>query len=206
MLAPHWDEIFPRKLSMRFNRGQGGPVKIIFQISCDPSAPELASSLTSHSFKRRRDLRMASCEWTPASQRGQAFQREDTLDNTAVCDPATAGVKSAGGCCAPAAGLASGGVKRRAGSPHTLHCLLLFAAAPLACATGAFTCTVQDASCAALGDLFYATAGPAWNNNFGWTLAASGARAAFKRFPCAAPIFFQIFVWLVCSTRIQGRR
>ena len=89
---------------------------------------------------------MASCEWTPASQRGQAFQREDAaLDNTAVRDPATAGVKRAGGCCVPAAGPASGGVKRRAGSPHTLHCLLLFAAAPLACAAGAFTCTVQDA-------------------------------------------------------------
>lgn len=40
-----------------------------------------------------------------------------------------------------------------------------------------FACTVQDATCAALGDLYASTNGPGWVHTDGWKAAANGSFA-----------------------------
>ena len=45
---------------------------------------------------------------------------------------------------------------------------------PVDCGHGAFNCTKQDASCAALGDLYYGTRFSSWLIRDGWDKAAAG--------------------------------
>ena len=45
---------------------------------------------------------------------------------------------------------------------------------PVDCGRGPFVCTRQDATCEALGDLYYATNGSGWRDNSGWEAAAAG--------------------------------
>ena len=59
---------------------------------------------------------------------------------------------------------------------------VLFSLLVARCASGLFTCTVQDDICAALGDLYAATNGPGWVNNTGWADAASGVPADYCTF------------------------
>lgn len=57
-----------------------------------------------------------------------------------------------------------------------------------------FTCTTQDATCAALGDLYAATSGPStWTNNRGWAAAAAGAYKPGQTF-----CFFSKCLSIVC--------
>jgi hypothetical protein len=42
---------------------------------------------------------------------------------------------------------------------------------PVNCGRGPFVCARQDATCEALGDLYYATNGPCWANKQGWEAA-----------------------------------
>ena len=48
--------------------------------------------------------------------------------------------------------------------------------------TGPFVCTRQDATCAALGDLYYAANGARWRSNDGWNDAASGVATDYCTF------------------------
>ena len=52
--------------------------------------------------------------------------------------------------------------------------------------TGPFVCTRQDATCAALGDLYYATNGARWRSNGGWDDAASGVATEYCTFEWAS--------------------
>ena len=45
---------------------------------------------------------------------------------------------------------------------------------PVDCGRGVFVCTRQDATCEALGDLYYATNGAGWQYRQGWETAAAG--------------------------------
>ena len=45
-----------------------------------------------------------------------------------------------------------------------------------------FACTAADATCSALGDLYYATNGSWWTNNTGWSSAASGSASDYCGF------------------------
>jgi hypothetical protein len=47
---------------------------------------------------------------------------------------------------------------------------------------GPFVCTKQDATCEALGDLFYATNGSGWLNREGWEAAAAGVTTDYCSF------------------------
>lgn len=53
---------------------------------------------------------------------------------------------------------------------------------PVDCGRGPFTCTKQDATCEALGDLYYATNGAGWLKNDGWAAAASGIPTSYCSF------------------------
>ena len=53
---------------------------------------------------------------------------------------------------------------------------------PVDCGRGPFTCTKQDATCEALGDLYYATNGSGWNNNGGWSSASVGIPTDYCKF------------------------
>ena len=53
---------------------------------------------------------------------------------------------------------------------------------PVDCKRGPFVCTKQDATCEALGDLYYATNGSGWTNNSGWADAAAGKATDYCNF------------------------
>ena len=53
---------------------------------------------------------------------------------------------------------------------------------PVDCSRGRFMCKRQDATCEALGDLYYATNGARWLNNLGWERAAAGTATDYCDF------------------------
>ena len=48
--------------------------------------------------------------------------------------------------------------------------------------TRVFSCTQQDATCSALGDLYYATNGAGWTINTGWASASAGTSTDYCTF------------------------
>ena len=48
--------------------------------------------------------------------------------------------------------------------------------------TRVFSCTQQDATCSALGDLYYATNGTGWGTNTGWASASAGTSTDYCTF------------------------
>ena len=58
---------------------------------------------------------------------------------------------------------------------------------PVDCSRGPFACTKQDATCEALGDLYYATNGAGWLNKGGWESAAAGVATDYCSFYPADP-------------------
>lgn len=59
--------------------------------------------------------------------------------------------------------------------------------APVECGRGVFVCTKQDATCEALGDLYYATNGKEWNDRQEWEAAASGISTDYCSFSFSGP-------------------
>ena len=53
---------------------------------------------------------------------------------------------------------------------------------PVDCGRGPFACTKQDATCEALGDLYYATNGAGWLIKDGWETAAAGIATDYCSF------------------------
>ena len=77
--------------------------------------------------------------------------------------------------------------------------LLLFSAQQT---HAAFTCTVLDTTCSALGDLYAATNGGAWNNNIGWITAAAGTATDYCTFygvGCGSGVVTSLYA-LACFT------
>ena len=61
---------------------------------------------------------------------------------------------------------------------------LLLCTAPLLAAAQSFTCASYNdpVTCSALGDLYGGTSGTSWNNNVGWSSAASGTATDYCTF------------------------
>ena len=73
---------------------------------------------------------------------------------------------------------------------------------PVNCGRGPFVCARQDATCEALGDLYYATNGSGWANKQGWEAAAAGVATEYCSFyyqelyPCDAVERGGALTWL----------